>query len=196
MIYLVKCVNLIKDSKMGQTKNGGGNCLPVRTDKYVPPRGLPVASPAEVVKISPEFLEIANTYLSCQNISAVATTLDISTEMVAEALNKREVRAYIDTIFLDAGFNNRFKIRDLMDAIISKKLADMDEAEVGSEKDIVDIMALNHKMTMDFLNAQIKLEEAKAKNASIKNQVNVQVNNEGGGSKYDNLIERLMRGDQ
>lgn len=154
----------------------------------------PSQSPAETVRISPENLEIANCYLGCQSIPETAENLGITTDIISEVLSKREVKAYIDNVFLDFGYNNRFKVRQIMDAVISKKLQDMDEADIGSDKDILDIMALNHKMAMDHLAMQIKLEEARAKNTTIKNQTNVQINGEG--SKYDNLIERLMRGDK
>jgi len=76
--------------------------------------------------------------------------------------------------------------------LLTKKFQEMEEADVGSSKDITELMALSHKMTMDHINAQIKLEELKEKN--IKNQLNVQINNnaEGGGSSYEKLLHALM----
>jgi hypothetical protein len=155
----------------------------------------PSASPAEVVKIAPENLEIANTYLACQSIADVSRNLRLPTDVISEVLGRRDVKAYIDAIFLDYGFNNRFKMRQVMDAVINKKLQDMDESDIGSGKDIIEIMALSHKMAMDVLDRQIKLEEAQAKNHNIKNQVNVQVNNNEGGSNYANLLQRLIQND-
>ena len=154
----------------------------------------PSSSPAETLKISPENLEIANSYLASQNIADVSRNLGLPTDTITEILGKSEVRAYIDMVFLDFGFNNRFKMRSVMDAVINKKLTEMDESDTGSGKDIIEIMALSHKMSMDILDRQIKLEEAKAKNApSIRNQTNVQINEGGGGSKYENLIAQLMK---
>lgn len=152
----------------------------------------PATSPAETVRISPEFLEIANCYLSKQSIQEVCIELDLPSDMVAETLNRKEVRAYINTVFADFGFNSRFKLNDLMDTIISKKLKDLDEADIGSEKDIIDILAFKHKMLMDQMAMEIKLIEAENKRATIKNQTNVQIND--GNSNYGNLIERLMKG--
>lgn len=154
----------------------------------------PSASPAEVVKIAPENLEIANTYLACQSIAEVSRMLGIPTDTIAEVLGRRDVKAYVDAVFLDYGFNNRFKMRQIMDAVINKKLEEMDESDIGSGKDIIEIMALSHKMAMDVLDRQIKLEEAQAKNQHIKNQVNVQVNNDV-GSNYQSLLQRLMKND-
>lgn len=151
-------------------------------------------TPAEGVAISPEALEVANCYLSCQDLCETADKLGISTDIVSAYLSKREVKAYIDNVFLDYGFNNRFKIRNIMDAVINKKLEEMQENEMGSSKDITEILALSHKMTLDILNAQIKLEEAKSKN-TIKNQTNIQVNDTS-GSNYQALLDKLVNGNK
>lgn len=150
---------------------------------------LPAQHPAEVLQISPEALEVANAYLTQQNATKVSELLDIPLETVTDVLARREVKAYIDQVFFDMGFNNRFTLRRAMDAIISKKFQEMDEAGSGSNKDIVEILALSHKMTMETMDKEIQLE--KIRGNSIRSQVNVQIN-EGGGSNYGNLIERLI----
>jgi hypothetical protein len=141
------------------------------------------------VAISPEYLEVANVYLQSPDIAKVAYTLDISPELVTQILAKREVKSYIDQVFYNLGFNNRFKMRAAMDALIERKFRDMDEAEVGSSKDITELMALSHKMLMEHMDREIKLETLRASN--VKTQTNIQINNEG-GSKYSSLIEKLM----
>lgn len=153
---------------------------------------LPVTSPAQAVIISPEALEIANSYLSTQNVLTTANDLGLTTDQITEVLDRREVRSYIDNIFLDSGFNNRFKMREVMDAIISKKLQELDEAEVGSSKDIADLLALSHKMTMEQLDRQIALEKIRSNTANVKTQVNMQVNEFGGDTKYGSLISKLL----
>lgn len=151
-------------------------------------------TPAETLDISPENLEIANAYLEQQSIDKVSQTLGVSTDLVSKTLQQREVRAYIDSVFLDLGFNNRFRMRQAMDALIQQKFQELEEAGVGSGKDIADLLQMSHKMSMDILDRQIKLEEAKAKN--IRSQVNVQVNEFGNdGTKYGSLLERLMKHD-
>jgi len=154
---------------------------------------LPTTTPAEALNISPEGLEIANCYLQTPDISEVANQLDITTALVTEILSRREVKAYIDQVFYNTGFNNRFKLRSLMDTIIKKKLQDMDEAEVGSTKDISELLALSHKMTMEHMDREIKLESLRASN--IKTQTNIQINESTGGSKYSQLIEKLIAND-
>lgn len=154
---------------------------------------LPTTTPAEALNISPEGLEIANCYLQTPDIKEVASQLDITTAVVSEILARREVKAYVDQVFYNTGFNNRFKLRNLMDTIIKKKLQDMDEAEVGSTKDISELLALSHKMTIEHMDREIKLESLRA--ANIKTQTNIQINDAAGGTKYSQLIERLMTAD-
>lgn len=152
---------------------------------------LPTTHPAEVLVISPEALEVANAYLQVQSIPKVAEDLGMPVEMITQILDRTEVKAYIDQVFFDTGFNNRFTMRAAMDAILRKKFEEMDEAGVGSNKDIIEIMALSHKMTMEALDKEIQLK--KLSGANVKNQVNVQINDQG-GSNYKNLLERLMSG--
>jgi len=151
----------------------------------------PTQTPAEVLDISPEALEVANCYLQTQNLEETADALDIPKEMVTQILAKKEVKAYIDHVFMNLGFNNRFRMREAMDAIIKKKFQELEESETGSSKDIAELLALSHKMTMDEMSRQIELE--KLRQSNIKTQTNIQIN-DGGGSKYDALIERLISG--
>jgi hypothetical protein len=150
---------------------------------------LPTTTPAESLDISPEALEIANVYLQCQDIRETSTTLDIAPELVTQILNKREVKAYIDHVFMNIGFNNRFKMRDAMDAVIKQKFQELQDSGMGSTKDIADLLALSHKMSMDEFDRQLKLETLRQTN--IKNQVNVQIN-DGDGSRYSSLIQTLL----
>lgn len=152
---------------------------------------LPAQHPAEVLALDPEGLEVANCYLQTQSLTATAEELGVSTELVATQLNRREVKTYIDGVFRDMGFNNRFKMRRAMDTLISKKFQELDEAGVGSSKDIADLLALSHKMTMEQLDREIQLEKVRGSN--IKSQVNVQINEGGGGSNYGSLLEKLMK---
>jgi hypothetical protein len=70
----------------------------------------------------------------------------------------------------------------------------MDEAEVGSSKDIAELIALSHKMSMEVLDREIALEKARSANTGkIKNQINVQMNDLGGPpTKYGSLMTQLL----
>jgi hypothetical protein len=151
---------------------------------------LPTTTAAEVIDISPEALEVANCYLQTQDMQKVSEELDIPPELISQILGRKEVKSYIDHVFFNLGFNNRFMMRKAMDAVIKKKFQELEESEMGSTKDIAELLALSHKMTMDEMSRQIELE--KLRQTSIKSQVNVQIND--GGSKYDSLIQKLISG--
>jgi hypothetical protein len=152
----------------------------------------PTSAPAEVLEISPEALEVANCYLQCQDARAVADNLAMPVESVSTILARREVKAYINQVFFDLGFNNRFKMRAAMDAVLKRKFREMEEADVGSNKDIAELLALSHKMSMEMLDREIQLEKLRAERSGPKSQVNVQINEGGDGTKYGALISRLL----
>ncbi len=163
-------------------------------NEYKPPLKLnsaPSNHPAEVIDISPEGLEVANAFLVHQDVNKVAEELDMPVGLVNALLDVKQVKSYIDNVFMNLGFNNRFKLSEALDAVISKKFKELDESESGSNKDIMELLALKHKMMMDHIAAQIKLEELK--NSNLKTQTNIQINN--GGNSYSALIERLIKGD-
>ncbi len=158
-------------------------------------KNLPTTTPAEVVDISPESLEVANCYLQNPSVEEVSNQLAIPPEIVSDILARREVKAYINQVFFDTGFNNRFRMRQAMDALIARKFQELDEAGVGSSKDIAELLALSHKMTLELMEKEIALE--KIKQSNVRSQVNVQINENGlgGGTNYGNLIERLIKSD-
>lgn len=143
-------------------------------------------------RISPEGVRVAQSYLeNGQDILATANHLNLPIEVVEDLLNKRETKAYIDRIYNESGFRNRQKMGDLMDAIIAKKLEEMDQSGMGSGKDIVEILSLAHKMKMDQMQMELKLLEAQNKTPSV--QINTQINASSGGDKYNQLLERILQ---
>ena len=144
-------------------------------------------------RISPEGLEIANAYLELGSIPSVCSRLKIGEGKVSEYLAKREVKAYVDQVYLDTGYRNRFKLAEVLDDLIDRKLEEAEESEVYSNKDIADLVALSHKIRMDEIKAQTELEKAQA--ANIKNQTNVQINNAEmpfGQGNYGELMKKLL----
>ncbi len=150
--------------------------------------------PAETVRISPEALEVANAYLQLNDARAVAQELDIDPEVVTNILARREVKSYIDTVFFDSGYNNRFLMRRAMDALIKQKFSELEESQTGSTKDIAELLQMSHKMSMDLLDREIALAKAQQSSAPQK-QVNVQINEGLDGSKYSQLVQKLISGE-
>lgn len=148
----------------------------------------------ELTTISPEGLEVANCYLQFGNIKAVSEYLHIPQDKVVESLNKREVKIYIDTVYLDMGYRNKNTIATVLDEMINSKLQEAQESGVYSSKDLADLLQMAHKMRMDELKAQADI--VKAEGSSIRNQTNVQIN-EGipfGQGNYGKLMEKLLHG--
>jgi hypothetical protein len=150
--------------------------------------------PAETVRISPEALEVANAYLQLNDARAVAQELDLDPEVVTNLLAKREVKAYIDSVFFDSGYNNRFLMRRAMDALIKQKFSELEESQTGSAKDIAELLQMSHKMSMDLMDREIQLAKAQQATGPQK-QVNVQINDALDGSKYSQLVQRLITGE-
>ena len=144
-------------------------------------------------RISPEGLEVANAYLELGNIQAVCVRLKLDEGECSEILAKREVKGYIDQVYLDTGYRNRFKLATALDDIIDRKMEEAEESEIYSNKDLADLLQMAHKMRMDEIKAQEDLEKAKASN--VKNQINIQNNGEVpfGQGNYGELMKKLLK---
>ena len=149
----------------------------------------------EVTTISPEGLEVANAYLQFGTIRAVCEMLAVPENQVVEVLNKREVKKYIDTVYLDMGYRNKNNIATVLDEMIQSKLEEAQETGVYSSKDLADLLQMAHKMRMDEIKAQAEL--LKAETTNIRNQTNVQINDAAlpfGQGNYGKLMEKLVNG--
>jgi len=151
----------------------------------------------EPEKISPEGLEIANSYMATNDLTLTARELGLSKDVVADQLDNPLVRRYVDRVYMDTGFRNRNTLASTLDSVINKKLEEMEEAEISSSKDISELLTLAHKMRLDELKMQIelkKLEAAIKKSELVVNTgptVNIQ-DNSMNGSNYGQLMQQLL----
>ena len=171
-------------------------CCRTRTHDIIAPKDITMMQnlPAETLQIAPEALEVANCYLQLQDAKRVAQELDLAPTLVTEILSRREVKSYIDHVFMDTGFNNKFEMRAAMDALIKQKFQELHESQTGSTKDIAELLQISHKMSMDLLDREIQLEKLRQGPGGPQKQVNLQIN-ELDGSKYSHLISKLISGD-
>ena len=137
------------------------------------------------LKITPESLNIAEVYLSTLDIDKTADALDVSRVRVAEVLKEKEVKTFLDTVYQEVGYRNKHKLGKLMDDLIDKKLEELEDADISSSKDITELLALQHKMTIE--NKRLDIELIKAQNAGPSTQINLQTNN------YDSLVDRILK---
>ena len=79
-----------------------------------------------------------------------------------------------------------------LDEIIEKKLEELDEADMTSNKDIAELLQLAHKMRVDEM--KIQTDASKAEQSSIKHQTNVQINDNStfGEGNYGELMKKLL----
>ena len=148
----------------------------------------------EVTAISPEGMEEANSYLTLGNIKGVCEYLCVHENKVVDILNRREVKKYIDTVYLDTGYRNKNNIGSLLDEMIQSKLDEAQESGVYSSKDLADLLQMAHRMRMDEIKAQAEFDKISSSN--IRNQTNVQIN-EGvpfGQGNYGKLMDKLLNG--
>jgi 3-hydroxyisobutyrate dehydrogenase-like beta-hydroxyacid dehydrogenase len=138
----------------------------------------------KLVKMAPENLEVANAYLSTGNALTAAGQLGCEPNQVYEILEKSEVKDYINSVYLDQGYRNRFRLAELLDEVLENKLLEARESDQYSSKDLVDIIALAHKVSEDHR------KEAKA-TTTIRQQ-NVQINSPFGEGNYGKLMEKLL----
>jgi hypothetical protein len=139
-----------------------------------------------ITAISPEGLEIAYAYLNNKSDTKLtATALGLPIEEVHRYMQKREVKAFVDSLYFESGFRNRERFAAVMDEIIASKLEEMDETGMGSSKDILEIMKEAHSMKMKEMDMEIKLLAAE-KSGGPAVQVNTQTNN------YNTLLDKIM----
>ncbi len=144
--------------------------------------------------IAPEGLQIAEAYLMLQGDSKkVAHELSLPVEMVDAQLRNPEVKNYITRQYNEMGFRNKFKVDAILDHVINKKLEEMEDTELGSSYDIMDILKMQQKIVMDRM--KMELEMLKASGGTVAgaptNQTNVQ-NNFNLGDPADEGYQRLM----
>ncbi len=137
----------------------------------------------KLVKMAPENLEVENAYLSTGNAVVKANHLGCTPDQVYEILEKSEVKDYINSVYLDQGYRNRFRLAELLDEVIENKIQEARDSDQFSSKDLVDIIALAHKVSEDH---------RKTSNTTNIKQQNVQINSPFGEGNYGKLMEKLL----
>ena len=150
----------------------------------------PFSEDAMPEQISPEGAKIANTYLAnACSLTETSHSLGMPTHEIAACLHQPLVKTYINGILRETGYRHMVQIAEKLDDLVEKKWEELEEAEIGSNKDIADLLALAHKMRMDMS----KLLQADTVKEGPTTQKNTQVNVYGEGS-YGKLMEKLING--
>jgi len=149
----------------------------------------------EEFNISPEHLEFAKCYLSCLDLKETGKLMRMSLEEVTKMMRHKSVRTVVDQAFLDQGYMNRSRISDAMSGVIDAKLAEMEETELTSSKDISELLLAAHKMRMEEMKMQLKILEVEALGRT-KVGTAVQITNVGDSvsSNYGSLLQQIIGG--
>ena len=152
-----------------------------------------IMDPESSWQINPECMEVLESYLLYSDVRLVAKELGVPKEKVTYYLNRPESKRFLDKIYFEQGYLNRNRIQDVLDEVMELKLEEIRESEIGSKKDIVDIIALMQK-----------IRESEAKISALENpqpkeprsptvQNNTQVNlGAGMGDNYNSLLDKLV----
>ena len=151
-----------------------------------------IENPDAQYRMSPEMVEVTTSYLQTADIQETALALGIEKERVSYYLNKPEAKRFVDTIFLEQGYLNRHKIQGVLDEIIEMKLEEMRDSEIGSNKDIIDILAFAHKIGEDTRKGMRESDKFSSPNSKVGSQTNIQLNVGEYGDNYTNLMQKLI----
>lgn len=130
----------------------------------------------EAPAIDPIILTIANEYLSGKDILSIADEFGIDPDRVTAIIEKKEVKSYIDNVYLSQGYLHRVKRLAIINDVIEQKLQDAAETGIYSKKDLLDWMKFLQEM------------ETATKPKETQPQAIVQVNN------YQRLMDDLKDG--
>lgn len=129
----------------------------------------------EAPQVDPVLLGIANLYIQGKSLVDIAEHFSISEDRVAQVLERREIKEYVDQVYLSQGYLNRFKRLDLINKVVTQKV---EEAILGggefSKRDLLEWLKLLGEM------------DKTARPQQRGPQVAVQVNN------YDTLMKDLL----
>jgi len=140
--------------------------------------------------ISPEGASIANTYLAnACSLNDTSRSLSLPTHEIAATLQQPLVKTYVNSILRENGYRHMVKIAEKLDELVDRKWEELDEAEMGSNKDIAELLNLAHKMRMDMS----KLLQADVEKVGPSSLKQTQVNVYGSGN-YGKLMEKLIDG--
>jgi len=128
----------------------------------------------EAPQLDPIILTIANDYLAGKDIIEIADSYNIEPDRVSAVIEKKEVKSYIDNVYLSQGYLNRVRRLSIINKVIEQKLEDAEETGIYSKKDLLDWLKMLNEV------------EAAVKPKDAKPTVAVQVNN-----NYQKLMEDL-----
>jgi len=150
----------------------------------------PISEDALPECISPEGASIANTYLAnACSLTDSSKALNLPTHEISAVLQQPLIKTYVNSILRESGYRHMVKIAEKLDNLIDRKWKELDEAEIGSNKDIADLLGMHHKMRLEMS----RLLQTDVDKGAVGNTRNTQVNVYGPGN-YGKLMKKLVDG--
>jgi len=135
---------------------------------------------SEEYKISPEAMEFTDTYLSTLDVDETCKILDISAEEGQAYLRKKEVKRFIDNVYMEAAYFNKLKIQKVLNDIVTEKLEEAIETGISTKYDILDVL----KMIQSMKESEHKMQATTTNNKTTNIQNNY-------GSNLSNLLDKI-----
>ena len=120
----------------------------------------------EAPALDPVILALANEHLAGKDYEELSREFGVNKDVVTQILNKKEVKSYIDTVFLNQGYLNRQKLSNLINQVVEAKVVDALESGEWSKKDLLDWLKFVQTISV----------ETQGKEKGPQVQVNVQNN--------------------
>lgn len=115
----------------------------------------------EQMLILPEHREIVEAFISEgeMDVRKTAEYLSLPLEEVTSTISLKSVQKFLDTIWFNSGMRTPDKILGKMEEIIEQKLEEMMETEMGSDKDIFEILEKYNKAVLEWVKIRSKAQE-------------------------------------
>ena len=137
---------------------------------------------SEEYKLQPEALAFTDTYLTTLDMDSTCQQLGISVQQGQEFKRKKEVKRFIDNVYMETAYYNKLKIQEVLNGIISEKLEEALESGISTKYDLLDVL----KMVQSIKESEHKMAQAPGNKTT-----NIQQNNYG--SNLGNLLDKIAK---
>jgi hypothetical protein len=97
----------------------------------------------EAPALDPIVLALANEHLAGKDFEQLSAEFSVNTDVVVAVLNRKDVKSYIDTVYMNQGYMNRNKRLSLINTVIEQQVQEaMESGGKLSKKDLLDWIKL------------------------------------------------------
>lgn len=97
-------------------------------------------------QLDPVLLRIANDHLAGDDVVTIASRYGVAPDRITNALDKADVKRYIDKTFETQGYMSRHKRLQIINKVIDSKLEEAAETGLYTKKDLLDWVKVVNEM--------------------------------------------------